>query len=271
MKKEMKFKEILINTIYFTAVFVFATLIATQSLARKVNTFQTINSPVFFYVNKEKVVVPTVVAGTVKEIMVTPGQHVSEGDLVVRIDNKMFERKIILLEQNAQNNLSAKTELDILRERRDSYNIYAPKDGVVYQMHTSEGSYLQSGEGAFTLFADDNAHLISYVTPVQYGEIQKNGEVSIYSKRLQQAFKVRLNGIGRVTKDPIAMQSNVNNAAQARKYELIFHFENSEDGAVFIEQESLQLMNAIENEAIKRPMEKVADLWNALIIGGKLN
>lgn len=269
MKKEMNLKEILINAVYFTAVFVVAILIATQALARKVNTFQTINSPVFFYVNKEKVVVPTVIAGTVEKIMVTPGQHVNEGDLVVRIDNKMFERKIELLEQSAQNNLSAKTELDILKERRGLHNIYAPKDGVVYQMHTSEGSYLQSGEGVFTLNSDDNAHLISYVTPVQYGEIQKNGEVSIYSKRLEQAFKVRLNGIGRVTRDPIAMQSNTDNAVQARKYELIFHFKNSKDGAVFIEQEALQLMNTIENEDVKRPMEKVADLWNALIIGGK--
>lgn len=267
MNKKMKLKEMIVNAIYFVVVFVFAVGIATQALARKVNMFQTITSPVFFYVDKQDITIPTIVAGSVEEVLSTPGQHVNKGDLIMRINSEAFERKIALLEKVAINNLSARTELSILKEKRNSYNIYAPQDGVIYQLHTSEGSYLQSGENVFTLFADRDARLVSYVTPAQYNEIQRNSDVNVYSKRLEQMFHVKLDGIGRVTNDPIAIQTNTSNVAQVRKYELIFHFMNSEDGAVFIEQESLQLINPVEDDAIKRPMERIAHLWNALILG----
>ncbi|MEA1926207.1 MAG: hypothetical protein U9M90_03115 [Patescibacteria group bacterium] len=62
------------------------------------------------------------------------------------------------------------------------------------------------------------------------------------------------------------LQSDDTNS-QIRKYELIFRFVNPEDGAVFTEQESLQLIDSIKDDTIIRPMDRVAKLWNALILG----
>lgn len=263
------YKETIFNVLYFVAVFVFSVALTTQALARKVNTFQTMTSPVFFYVDKQEIVVPSAVSGNVLEIFATSGQHVKKGDLIAKIDTTEYDRKIEVLEQVADDNLSARTELDVLKSRADAYNIYAPQSGVIYEMNATEGAYLSIGGNAFTLFSDTGARLMSYVTPAQYSEIQRNSEVNVYSKRLEQIFRVKLEGIGRVTSDPMALQNNDpnNTDSQIRKYELIFQFMNPEDGSVFIEQESLQLVDPIQDDAILRPMDNVANLWNALILG----
>lgn len=261
-----EYKELFLNTLYFLFVFVFALGLATQALARKVNTLQTITTPVFFYVDKQEIAVSSEVAGNVLEVTAFPGQHVNKGDLIVRIDTSDFDRRVSVLEGVANQNFSARTELDVLKTKRDAYEIYAPQSGVIYNMSVSSGSFLSIGSIAFTLFSDDNAKLISYVTPAQYAEIQSNANaIEVYSKRLEQIFAVKLEGIGRMTADPMIMQNT--NSSGDLKYELIFQFKNSEDGAVFIEQESLQLVNSIQNDAIKRPMDRVAQLWNALIMG----
>jgi len=266
MSSKKSFKETILNTLYFTLVFVFAVGLATQALARKVNTFQTMTSPIFFYVDKQKITVPSAVSGNVLETLATSGQHVNKGDLIVRIDTIEYDRKIEVLAEVANDNLSARTEMDVLKSTAKAYNIYAPQGGVIYELSAAEGSHLAVGEGAFTLFSDTDARLMSYVTPTQYSEIQRNSDVNVYSKRLEQVFHVQLEGIGRVTADPMELQLDDANS-EIRKYELIFRFVNPEDGAVFIEQESLQLIDSVRDDTILRPMDRVANLWNALILG----
>ena len=258
-------KEYVANTLYFIAIFAFSMTVATQALARKVNTFQTMTSPIFFYVDKQDITVVSTTTGQIKELLVSPGQYVNKGDLMMTVDMTTYNKKIEALEKVAANNLSARTELNMLKEKKDSFNIYAPQNGVVYQIQVSEGSYVGIGTQVATLFADSDARLITYVTPAQYTELQSKTNISVYSKRLEQAFAVKLNGIGKVTDD----YQNVggNNTKRLRKYELIFRFVNPEDGAVFIEQESLQFINVVNANDIQRPMERVARLWNALILG----
>ena len=260
------YKEWFLNGLYFTFVFVAALLISTQALARKVNTFQTITEPIFFYVDKQDITVSSTVASRVKEVLVTPGQHVSKGDLMIRLDGSDFKRKLDILQDVADENLSARTELNILKENQGAYNVYAPQDGVVYRLHVAEGSYVSVGEDLLTMFADRDARLISYVTPAQYREIQSVTDIDVYSRRLEQAFRVKLEGISRVTYGPTS-DGIKDNQGEDRRYELIFRFANPQDGAIFIEQESLQLIKSVNNNAIKRPLNQIADLWNALIIG----
>jgi multidrug resistance efflux pump len=261
----MKFKELLVNAIYFIVIFVFTLLVSTQSLARKVNTLQTMTSPIFFYVDKQDIAVVSTVSGRVKEVMVTPGQHVDKGELLMTIDMSEYNKKIQALEGVARNNLSAKTELNMLKEQKDFFNVYAPQNGVVYKIQTAEGSYVSAGLEVAVIFADKDARLLTYVTPAQYTELQNKDKINVYSKRLEQSFEVKISGIGRVTTD--YQTSNNKFAKKIRKYELVFRFANPENGAVFIEQESLQLVNTTNTVDIQRPIERVARLWNALILG----
>lgn len=258
-------KENVINSIYLVAIFVFALLVSTQALARKVNTYQTMTNPILFYVDKHDISVASGVSGRVNEVLVSLGSHVNKGDLLVKIDREAFDGKMKALEEVAANNLSARTELDVLRKQSESFNIYATQDGVIYKINATEGSYVQPGAEVVVLFADKDAHLLSNVTPAQYGELQARNKISIYSARLKQSFSVKLSGIGKVTDDYEFLDSKT--TKKVRKYELIFDFEDADTGAVFIEQESLQLMNDVDRGGIKRPTARVANLWNALILG----
>ncbi len=264
MKKNYKIKEHFINFVYFAGVFIFALLVTTQALARKVNTFQSMTSPIFFYVDKQDVAIVSRVQGQVEKILVSPGQHVNKGDLIMQIDMTAYNEKISALESVARDNLSAKTELKMLKRERDAFYIYAPQDGIIYSIDTAEGSFVAIGATMATLFADRDARLITYVTPIQYMELQSKQAINVYSSRLKQAFKVKLDGIGKVTDD---YQGVGNNLKKVRKYELIFRFDNPDDGAVFIEHESLQFVNVVNSNDIQRPMTRVANLWNALILG----
>ncbi len=259
-----RIKETIVNFLYLAGIFIFSLTITTQALARKVNTFQTMTSPIFFYVDKQDISVAATVNGQVAEIMVSPGEHVNKGDLIMKIDMSSYNKKIEALSAVANDNLSAQTELNMLKEKKDSFNVYAPQDGVIYKIQVAEGSYVSIGMEVATIFADRDAQLVTYVTPAQYAELQSKNNISVYSQRLEQSFPVKLTGIGKVTND---YQSVGNTAKRLRKYELIFHFANPEDGAVFIEQESLQFINAINSNDIQRPTEKIAHLWNALILG----
>jgi len=259
-----KVKEGIINGVYFVAVFLFALIITTQALARKVNSFQTIDNSILFYVDKQDIDVVSVAGGRVKKVDVSPGEHVNKGDLLLELDMSEYNQKVKALSLVADENLSAKTELNTLLNQKEYFNIYAPQDGVVSEISIAEGSYVPNGAKVMTLFSDYNAKLLAYVTPIQYDEIQSKEKISVYSKRLEQVFEIKLNGIGKVTTD---YQVTGDATQKIRKYELIFQFMNPDDGAVFIEQESLQFINIATDDNIKRPLDRVAKLWNALILG----
>ncbi len=261
----VSFKEIIWNGIIFSFVFIVALGVATQSLARKVNSFQTLDNSILFHVDKQDIDIITSVANSrIKEIKVSPGEHVHKGDLLVQLDMFDYKQKIKSLEGIASNNLSAKAELNTLLSQKEYYNIYSPQDGIVSNITVAAGSYVPNGSKVMTLFSDYDAKLIAYVTPKQYEEIQSKEKLSVYSKRLEQAFKVKLNGIGKITTD---YQMIENNGKKIPRYELIFQFVNPDDGAVFIEQEALQFTQVYGNNDIKKPQDRVARLWNALIIG----
>ncbi len=264
-QKNFSFREWLFNTFMVVFVFLIALMISSQALTRKVNSFQSITSPVFFEVDKKDLVINAQVEGRVKTINVTSGQSVKAGELIVELDSTAFERRVSLLEEVADQNLSARTELSVLREDADSFKIYAPQDGVIDDINISEGSYVNREARVLTMFSDTDTRLTSFVTPDQYSEIQNSGSVNVYSDRLEQTFKAKLDGVRQATRG--AGNQGFNQNTGDSFFELIFRFENAEDGAIFIEKESLQLINPAEEESITRPSDRLARIWNALILG----
>jgi multidrug resistance efflux pump len=247
------------NTVYFMLVFVAALTVATQALARRVNTYESTKKPLFFSVDKEDIVLSNSVTGRVQEVFVATGQHVSKGDLLVSLKDDTLTQRMSSLESVAEDNLSARTELDLLRAKSQEYEIRAPRDGVVYQIHAAEGSYLNSSSPVITLFADGNVKVAGVLTQDQYAEIQKNKDLDVYSPRFEQIYQITFEGVGRVRPATRYEES---------QYEVQFRFADSEEGAAFIEGESLEVVSKSkgDDEAV-RPSIRVANFWNKFIIG----
>lgn len=251
-------KPLIVNTLYFSFVFLAAFAIATQALARRVNTYEATRKPIFFAVEKEKVAVSNSVTGRVETVAVTTGQHVRKGDLLLRlVDDGLIDR-VNTLKDLAEDNLSAKTELALLEAKKSEYEIHATRDGVVYQIQAAEGSYLTTNSPVIVLFADSNVKLSGMVSQEQYAEIQKNKDMNIYSSRFEQIYHITFEGVGRV--QPA-------NAYEDSRYEVKFRFADKDEGAAFIDGESLEVVSKESGEGGFRPLTRVANLWNALILG----
>lgn len=253
-----KMKQFFINSVYFTIVFVVAFGIATQALARKVNTYAATQKPLFFSVEKERVVISNSVTGRVDTVAVNTGQHVKKGDLLVRLVDDSLGARMSSLESLSEENLSAKTELASLQARATDYEIVAPRDGVVYQIQTAEGSYLTMNSPVVILFADSNVKIVGTINQAQYTEIQKNKDLDVYSPRFEQVYKISFEGVGRVQSTADASQSG---------YEVKFRFTDINEGAAFIDGEGLEVIAKSNDGEAMRPSGRVAKLWNSLILG----
>ncbi len=252
------FWKIVLNGFYFSLVFIAAVTIATQALARRVNSYEATKQPLFFSVEKERVIISNSVTGRVDIVAVTTGQHVKKGDLLVRLADDSLAQKLASLESFAEENLSAETELELLRAKASEYEIRATRDGVVYQIQAAEGSYLTMNSPLLILFADNNVKVTGMISQLQYAEMQKNKDLDVFSPRFEQVYSISFEGVGRV-------QPATN--YEESKYEVKFRFSNPNEGAAFIDGESLEVVSReIEREAV-RPSTRITSLWNALILG----
>lgn len=251
-------KKNILNGLYFTFIFVVALVVSTQALARRVNTYEATKKPLFFSVEKERVILSNSVTGRVDLVAVVTGQHVRKGDLLVQISDDSMEGRMRSLKELADENLSAKTELTLLESKLPDYRILAPRDGIVYQIQVAEGSYLNMNSPVLILFADSNVKIVGAVNQSQYAEIQTNKDMDVYSPRFEQVYRISFEGVGRV-------QSS--NGSEER-YEIKFHFSDPNEGAAFIDGEGLEVIakNSGDEEAV-RPSTRVKNLWNKLILG----
>ena len=253
-----KLRSIAINTLYFLTVFVIAVAISTQALARKVNSYEVTKKPLFFAVEKERIVLSNSVTGRVDKVAVTTGQHVNKGDLLVKLVDDSLIPRMQSLEALSGENLSARTELETLRAKALDYEIRAPRDGVVYQIQSAEGSYLTMNSTILVMFADGNVKISGTVNQQQYTEIQKNKDLDVFSPRFEQIYKVSFEGVGRV--QPAT-------SVEEGKYEVKFRFSDPNEGAAFIDGEGLNVVAKNTDDAAIRPSIRITRMWNKLILG----
>ncbi len=258
MKKTNSVWSSLLNLLYFGTVVIAAFSVASLALARQVNTYQATKQPILFTVDKEDIVIATAVTGRVEEVLVHSGQHVKKDELLVRISDQSLVAKLDTLESVADENLSARTEANLLKSQQSLYEITAPRDGVIYKVHAGEGAYLNTNTEIVTLFADSNVKLVGLVYADQYAKIQKTKTVDLYSPRFQQIYNVSLEGVGRVI--PATQY-------EGGRYELQFHFSDENEGAAFIEGESMEVLNTVQSDTAIRPAERLTQFWNMFIIG----
>ncbi|TXH08058.1 MAG: HlyD family efflux transporter periplasmic adaptor subunit [Candidatus Moraniibacteriota bacterium] len=264
-------KKIIVNGLYLSAAFLFAFMIATQALMHKINNYELNKSLIFLTVKKERVDVSTTVAGRIEEILVRQGTHVKEGDVVVRIKDDVREFKIDALRDVARENLSARTELELLLSQTDAYEIRAPRTGIVEKVNSTKGTSLIEGAVILTVYADDDLQLVGNIRPEQYNLIDKHRSISVFNPRLGQAFTASFQGITGVRDDllpdgTLAPTQN-DDSKKNEMYEIRFSLNEKEEGGSFIEGEKLEVIS--ENAEVEqlKPLYRLARMWNSLILG----
>lgn len=254
----MKIRLHLLNSLYFFVVFLVSLGFTTLSLARRVNYFESTKQPLLINIDKEDISVTNTVSGQISEILVEEGEHVSEGEVLLVLNDQNTQARIESLEEFEEDNLSARTEVNLLRAQTEQLEIRAPRDGVVYKISVGEGANINLNTELMVLFADSKLRLTGLVSPDQYAEIQNNRVLTAYSSRLEQVYEVEFEGVGRVY--PATQH-------ESSKYELVLRFINENEGSAFIEGESLEVISLRQDEEIERPSYQVARFWNQFIMG----
>ncbi len=246
-----------INVLYFGIVFLTALTISSLALTRRLNSYEASQTPLLLHIEKDEIEITNPLPGRIEKVLVSSGQHVKKGDLLIQLSDEVSRAKIESLEKVAKENVSARTEVTALKAQNDQYKIYAPRDGIVYKTHIVEGAYLVQNSLTLTMFSDSNVKLVASVSPAQYLELQKQKNLDIYSSRREQIFSVQLDGVSRV----------INTENKPSQYELNFHFINPDDASSFIQGENLNVLSRSHGEEALKPAALVAQFWNSLISG----
>jgi hypothetical protein len=266
-------KTVFFNSLSVIVVFLFAFGIATQALMHKINNYELNKSLVFLSVKKERVNVSTSVPGKLEEILVRQGDHVLEGQTIARINDEGRTAKIAALKEVSRENLSARTELELLISQEDEYEIRAPRNGVVERVLVTKGTSAIEGATLVVLFADDNLELVGSIRPDQYTLIDKHRSVSIFNPRLGQAFTASFQGISGIRDDllpdgtPMNPTQVQNDQTKNQMYEIRFSLNEKEEGSSFLDGEKLEIISETVDVEQQKPLYRLAKLWNSLILG----
>lgn len=249
-----KIKSQLVNISIFVVVFVISLAISTLAIARKTNDYRETAREYTFSVEKDEVMIVNSIGGRVERILVNPGQIVKKGDAIAELRDEQFETKLSTLSQFANENLSARTEAELLKNSRNLFKISAPRDGIINTVDVSVGSLLTPSTKVATLYGNDDVKLIANVTGVKLSEVQRVTSMEAISPRLGVSYEIEYAGVRKVS----AVDSS------GTTYEVMFRFKNTEDGSGLLNGEQLEVLS-LANE-VKRPAEIIADLWNSLIV-----
>lgn len=266
-------KTVFLNGLSVAVVFLFAFGIATQALMHKINNYELNKSLVFLSVKKERVNISTSVPGKLEEILVRQGDHVLEGQTVARINDEGRTAKIAALKEVSWENLSARTELELLISQEDEYEIRAPRNGVVERVLVTKGTSAIGGATLVVLFADDNLELVGSIRPDQYTLIDKHRSVSIFNPRLGQAFTASFQGISGIRDDllpdgtPMSPTQVQADQTKNQMYEIRFSLNEKEEGSSFLDGEKLEIISEDVDVEQQKPLYRLAKLWNSLILG----
>lgn len=154
----------------------------------------------------ENVELSSQVPGVLVEVMVERGDHVSEGQIVARLNSKVEEamielsraklefgrRKVVRNEELFKDKLISEHEKDEMEteirlaalelrdaeERLNLRNIFSPIDGIVMERMLSPGEYINDGAVMHIVAIDPL--FVEVVAPVEcYGKIKKGGKAEV--------------------------------------------------------------------------------------------
>ncbi len=266
------FNKLVVNSLIVIVVFVFAFFVATQALMHKINNYELNKSLLFLEVEKESFEIVATVAGRVDEVLVRDGAAVKAGDIVARLKDEGRDFKIAALREVARDNLSARTELQLLLSQESEYTLRAARSGIVERVHATKGTSIIEGTSVMTIFADDGLELVGTIRPEQYQLIDKHRDVSVFSPRLGQAFTASFLSVQGVREDTLSDTVRASlgidtNNVNDELYEIHFILNETEEGSSLVDGERLELLSDEVAVEQPKPLYRLARLWNSLILG----
>lgn len=239
-------------SLIYLVIFFSVLAVSTMALARKVNRYKTNFNNATFQVKKEVIVLTNPVGGRIERINASSGQQVKQGEILVILSDDSYSSRLNVLEQFAGENLSAKTEAELLRLQENDYIITAPRDGTVKEIELAQGSYIPVNTKLITLYSNEDAKLTTTVDTLALDQIQKTNKLEVFSERLEQSFSIELVGISDTNPD-------------TGEYEVAFKFVEPESSTYFINGETVESV-PVQSADVRRPAEIITDIWNGLII-----
>ena len=250
----LRMKNFIINGLYITGIFVATLAIASISLANKINVYLERAGNAEFSIVKEEIVVSSQIRGTITEVLVKPGQQVSAGQLLITLEDNLVDAKIETLENYSDNNLSAKTEVEILKSQSAAYQITSPRDGVISSVPAIQGASYSGALPLINMYANDGVTLEASVNDTQLQYFQEFVVSPVFNYRMEQSFNVQLLGV-----DEVELSEDGDNT-----YHAIFAFEDLDDGLLFHEGEKLFAYSSSNGLDTNKPAFLIANAWNAI-------
>lgn len=251
-----KITNIILNTVFFSAIVVITLVITTISLTKKINdSRKNLETGIQGVVTKKEIPILSMSKGVVTKSYFKAGQEVKKNDLLVEIDNPLLRGKIEALKQYPDN-ISAQTEAKVAQEELKGMKIYSPVNGVVTDINIAEGSPVDTLIKVMTIYSNDNIRLLADLSDEQYQTLQQMGEISAYSQRLNQNFTIKPDLLR-----PDKKLSQYNE----KKLGLYFTFADSQEAKSLLENEDLLIGIKKDQENSIKPFEIFVNFWNKII------
>lgn len=261
MKKQFELlKLILLNVFVYGGVFCIAALLAIFALTRKIDSFSQSQTQIIFNIVKPEINIYNSVQGKVDKILVQEGQRVTKDTLLIQLSDPATTAKLAALGTVSKNNASALAEEKVIQSLQPFYEVRAPQDGVISQINTSVGSYLNQNSIMLVMYGNENVKLTGRVSLQDYIKFSGNNSFEMFSPRFGQNYQAILEGAGRVVPGT---------KYEEAKYELQFHFADPNEGAELIQGEGLQLVSKTDTSSSLTAAERIAKLFREFVAGGK--
>jgi biotin carboxyl carrier protein len=253
-----RFNRQLFTNICLIILITFVTIaIMLSSFASKALRYEETANTVPLRVQKDEYQITAQTIGTVSNVLVQPGEHVSKGQELVDLTNSVLDHQITLLQQLSPNNGSASIELVDLETQKAAQRIYAPTDGIVSDI-VSEGDPINTAQRVATIYSDDSMSIVGQFDPSEYSAVQQNsGNLTIFDDRLQTTFPVLYEG----AREVVTTQNNPNGNVT-----LVFTLTNSSDAINLLENEKVELQLS-PPETSTKPIDQFVEWYKNHILG----
>jgi len=252
-----------ITTVFILGiVFVFSLSVTTIAMTIKYNQFtrQYLNG-ITATVIKDAIPLTSFTEGVVKKVSVSVGDEVKKEQTLVEIDNPAIRGKITTL-LSFKDNVSALTEAQLAKQSLRYFTITPPIDGVIGDIHVTEGMPVADSAIIVTVYASSNIRLLSALTLDQYFLAQRMNQITAYSPRLDQNFLVRPRTFN---PSQSSFPKNENQSTgEGKKIGLYLTFINPKDGTELLNNEDL-VLRLRPLDKVDRPIAKIAHFWNVLL------
>lgn len=249
------------NVFFIIVIAAIVITVTTISLTKKINDYRTqYQQGVTATVQKDDVPILALNRGIIKNVYFSEGQKVKKGQLLAEITNPVLEQQIKTLAQYPDN-VSAKTQADVAKSQLQYNKIYAPIDGVVGTVNTTENSPVDEYSKVMDIFSDSNVKLLVYLSPDQYLVAEKMTKIPAYDLRLDQNFDTSPQQLKPDQNDP-----NKKDAGSTQnKIALYLKLNNPADASSLLNGESLELRLESSGDNVSKPIDLFVNFWNGLI------